>query len=216
MNFKTLASLFLLLPIQLFSQKGNYIINENSWLFLRVDNQMKLGVESVPFSEIIVKTSDGENLKVDSLGRFILRPEYSRIGVKAYHFSNKDSILLCEEKFKVKGFPSATAYFGSPGKEKIELKEFHAQFGLQAELLNYDYNIRFPIKKFTIIILNDNGLVYLKDCEGGKFEEEMKTDLKRLLKGGERVFFTNIEIESPYHFEKWTNSIEVKIKTKQE
>lgn len=180
-----------------------------------MNNLMSIEAKNIPFSEIKINTSDHQNIQVNKDGKFHLRTNSRRITLKAYQHQGKDSSFICERTFEVKPLPKATASIGRSAREdqtEMSKVEFLAQQGINAPLVNYDFNIRFSIESFTIIVTKEKELLYLKDFKGGRFSPEMKKDLRTLLKGGERIFFTNIKIGSNFHYNKFTNSIELKIK----
>lgn len=211
----SIALILLFSPLLAFSQKIEYVTNDFCWLFLNIPNRMSIEAGDIPFSEIKIKTSDHQNIQVDTDGKFSFRTIRRRVTLKAYQHQGKDSSFICERTFEVKPLPKATARIGRAFREnQIEMSkgEFLAQVGINAPLVNYDFNVGFSIESFTIIVTRKNELVYLKDFKGGRFSSEMKNELKKLLKGGERILFTNIKIQSQFHFNKFINSIELKIK----
>lgn len=209
------AAIVLLFPFVAISQKIEYVTNNFCWIFLNMNNSMSIEAGDIPFSEIKINTSDKQTIEVSAEGKFYLRTNSRRITLKAYRYKGKDSTFICERTFEVKPLPKATASIGKSWHDsQVEMQKeaFLAQQGITAPLINYDFGIGFTVKSFTIIVTRENELIYLKDYEGGRFSSEMKKELRVLLKGGERVFFTNIKIGSKYHYNKFTNSIELRIK----
>jgi hypothetical protein len=205
----------LFFPLVALSQKIEYVTNDFCWIFLNMNNSMSIEAGDIPFSEIKINTSDKQTIEVNTEGKFRLRTNSGRITLKAYRYKGKDSTFICERTFEVKPLPKPTASIGKSWHDsqmEMHKEAFLAQQGIAAPLINYDFNIRFPVKSFTIIVTRENELVYLKDYEGSRFSAEMKKELNVLLKGGERVFFTNIKIGSDFHYNKFTNSIELRIK----
>jgi hypothetical protein len=187
--------------------------NNHSWLFLNVENNMSIILSTKSSSKIKIYSNLGHYIKVDSLGNFRFKPKTSRdVKFKVYSYQEKDSTLIHEEGFTVKPLPKATAMLGGNSKSQISKNELLAQIGIRAEVINYNFNISVPIKSYTLILLKDKQLVYFEDCKGAKLTSGTKKELAKLIKGGERLIITNIETNPYYHFNKYINSIEIKIK----
>lgn len=186
------------------------IIHEHSWLFLNIDNQMSMTLRGIPHNEIKIYSNLGHVLQPDSEGDFRLRPLSSAtIRLKAYRYLNQDSILIHERAFSVKPMPKATATLGTSSNSKMSKRQILAQRGIIAEVINYDIDLKVPIESYTIIILKEDKMLYLEDCMGPLLKDETRNKIAKIIKGGERVIFTNIKAKSNFHFDKYINSIQI-------
>lgn len=206
----TLALCFLF--FSLIAQHNAVIINHHNWLFVNMSNRMNIILNTIPYQEVKIWSNLGHSITVDQDGSFIIKPTSSRtIELRAYHYKGQDSTLLYQRKFSVKPLPKATTTWGGRFKTEMSKSEFLSQRGLKAEVLNYDYDLSVPIKRYSLLVIKDGKPIYFQDCVGAKLDTSTKVTLSKLLRGGERVLFTNIEVTPYYHFNKFINSIEIKI-----
>lgn len=214
MSKKLLLSLsFCLFHFFLLAQRDFAIITNPSWLFLNIENRLWLTLHDIPHDEIKILSNLGHKLSVGSDGSFKLTTKSKvALELKVYRYTNQDSTLLYKRKFSVKPMPNPTASLDGKFRSEMLKNEFLSKRGIIAEVLNYDYDLRVPVEKYTILVLQGKKLLYLEDCEGAFIKNNTKKELIKILKGGERIILTNIEIKPHYHFNKYVNSIQIKIK----
>ncbi len=206
-----LLFLALFLALNAFSQDNIQVQNLRSWLFINIDNPMFINYDEIPLNEIIIKAPSCKISTLKQDGYFSLTPlRRGHIDLKVYRKINQDSMLLWEGIFSAKYLPQPSAFI-IRGRNSMSKQTFLAQRGIYTALVNYGISIGFPVARYTIIITKGEKLLLLKDMLGGEFSPEFRKKLKDLLTGGERIFFTNIEIKSRYHDTKTVNSIEIKI-----
>lgn len=187
--------------------------NPVEWFFTGVIYKMKIEGEDKSFSNYIIHSSDGQQLKPDVNGRFSLKVKRRYLDIKVYKKDNKDSTLVFQKKFNIKPLPKPTAYIIRPTvPAKIAKKEFLEVRGILAELLNYDYDLRVPIQSYTILVLRDNKLIFMKNCLGNRFTSGLKKELEAKLTTGDKILITNVFTDCDYYFEETLNSIQFSIK----
>ena len=108
----------------------------------------------------------------------------------------KSSVFVQAEKLQI----CPIVFIGNFRNKKISKNEFLAQKGISIPLVNYGVSVSFPIESYTLIITRENELVMLKEFKGNILKREMMRNIRKLLKGGERLFFT--KKESNLHFTK--------------
>jgi len=177
---------------------------------------MYIDVGKIPLSEISIKSNLKHKIELKPDGSFFLKPEnYGQVEVKVFRRKNQDSILIGETQLRVIELTPPKAALGvakSSGKIEMSKREFLSQKGINLWVEHYGISVNISVESFTMLITLGKELVFFKDIKGGKFSKELRKKLKELLKGGERIFITNITISSPFHKYKKANSIEVKIK----
>ncbi|MGH1337724.1 MAG: hypothetical protein ACRBFS_16510 [Aureispira sp.] len=209
---KTLLLLLLLFPLLSWSQEQVSISNKNPWLFEHIEKTLYLETCSFPLSELSVYSNQTGKLELQPDGAFKVKPRSGNLYLNVFKYQGQDSFLVKTIKFTVKALPQPIATLHRLTKGSLSKNEFLAQLGITVELINYDYNIRFPIEKFTLLVVKNQQLVYFKEYEEARFPRSMKRDLGSILQGGEQVFITNIVFRSPYHQHHTANSIALIIK----
>lgn len=210
---KTLLSLLLIqIPFLSLCQEKAHIINPRCWLFPNIENPMYIDAGKIPLSEITIHTNLNHKIEIKSNGSFTLKPEnYGEVFVKVVWNKSKDSILIGEAQFRVIELTPPRAALGSDTKE-MSKNEFLAQMGINLWVEHYGISVNILVDSFTILVTQEKELVFFEDIIGGKFKRELKEELSKILKGGERIFITNITYKSSFHRFNKANSIEVKIK----
>lgn len=204
---KNLYFFFLFAPFFSSGQDNIFISNKTPWLFEHLEKVLYLESCTVPLSELSIHSNQTGEIELQPNGSFKVKPRSGKLSIKIFQHQRQDSTLLKTFQFNVKSLPQPIASLRRSTKTVLSKKEFLAQAGLVVELINYDYNINFPIEQFTLLVVKNQTLVYLQTHQGNRFTATMKQALETILQGGEQIFITNIVFKSPYHYHHTANSI---------
>lgn len=204
--------LLLLFPFFTYAQSNIKVIPNNPWLFTHIEQTLYLESCGLPLSELSVYSRQ-KKLPLEANGSFQVKPLSGRFSVQVYHHQGQDSTLLNTFQFSVKQLPQPLAFLSIINKNSMSRGEFLAQRGIGVELINYDYNVRFPVEKFTLLIVKEGKMLYFQEHLGGRFSPALRQELASILKGGEQILISNIQFRSPYHHHKVANSIALTLET---
>lgn len=176
----------------------------NASLYLRNDNayRIKIKSENDKYSDLIVISDDSRIFIPDSVGNIIFPRIDStdfNISFSVYRVNSGDSAKLCSQRYYFLPFPHPTAELSGNTfthfNRKIFLKSALKEPGLimlLAPVLNYDWDLRYEITSYSIIVLRKQNIVYKSDIVGYLLPEKERKTLNRKLKKGDEIVFYNI------------------------
>lgn len=158
-----------------------------------IDNPVSIAVSNLPFNSIIVKATNGIINKKD--GYYLFHSDSAGItDIILYKKENNKLKQIGKSAFRIKLIPPPIFKMGS-GKSKMSIPEISAQQFVRADLDNFDIDVRYLIKRYSIyIISNDTCSVKKIKNNGNKLSDETLQEFK-LLKDGDILLFKDIFIE---------------------
>lgn len=185
------------LIVQIHGQQFCVSASRENKLYLGVDNPIEVVVENTSCDSIIVVSNNGQFTYSNNC-RYILKPINTGIAlISIYKINNNDTISLGSAKFRVKEIPTPTAHIYGSINGKISKTKLVAANRIFAYLESFDIDLRFPIIKYTTLILRNKKSIYYNEFEGGRFPSELSEYFLTLLPG-DRVFFFDIVATGPY------------------
>ena len=163
--------------------------------YIGVANPLAAVVEGYMCDGIIVTTDNGK-LEVGENGcSYVLYPHSPGIATITIVAKGKPNKVLGSSKFRVKHIPAPDAIVGGLNGEKIKKNVLRAQIGIIAELIGFDFDIRYMITEYTVTILSKESY-FTESCTDPRFPMEVKQAFDHV-KTNDVVVFSNIKCKSP-------------------
>lgn len=185
-------------------------------LYLCIANPLTIAVENTASSSIIVTTDNGE-IRVDSFrkGGYTAWPAHSGVATIYVKKKTKKGIkVIGEEKFRVKKIPVSEPRFAGKKGGELSKAMVKVQIAPIAFIENFDFDARFRITDFTVIVMRRKKELYRKsihDMNGARLDEETRSFFYKL-RNGDRLLFTDIKVEDCEHVPRETTDMEFTIK----
>ena len=173
------------------------IANERMNVFyIGIDNPISIAADGYLTSNLIIKTTNGEISK-DYSNKYIFRSK--SVGPsEIILYSNKNGKVkeIGRSIFRSKNLPLPTFRIGSNINVKTK-SEIIAQEYVRAELDNFDFDIKFTIDSFKILIFSSDTCKYsITQNFGNKLNAEVKAQFQEL-RNSDVVVFKDIFIRRP-------------------
>ena len=165
-------------------------------LYIGVDNPLSVSAPGTPADKIKVSMSGGS--LSGSNGKYVARVSSAgtaRISVAAEVAPGKMQTLSSTD-FRVKRIPDPIAKFGGKSGGTMPSVALKAQNAVFASLDNFDFDAKFNITKFTMIIAKPRADAIVLSTAGNSLSGAMKTALSGI-GPGTRVIFDNIIAVGP-------------------
>lgn len=165
-------------------------------LYIGVDNPLSVSAPGTPADKIKVSMSGG-SLKGSS-GKYVARvssPGTAKISVSAEVAPGKVQTLSTTD-FRVKRIPDPMAKFGGKSGGTMASVALKAQKAVFASLENFDFDAKFKVTKFTMIIAKPRADAIVLSTSGNTLSGAMQSALSSITPGT-RVIFDNIIAVGP-------------------
>ncbi|QNL52068.1 gliding motility protein GldM [Olivibacter sp. SDN3] len=175
-------------------------------LYIGVDNPLSVSAPGTAADKIKVSMSSGS--LSGSGGKYVARvssPGTAKITVAAEVAPGKVQ-TLSNTDFRVKRIPDPVAKFAGKSGGTMSSVALKAQNAVFASLDNFDFDAKFNITKFTIIIAKPRADAIVLSTNGNSLSAAMKSALNGIGPGA-RVIFDNIIAVGPDGSPRQLNSI---------
>lgn len=172
-------------------------VHKNNFLFAGIPNPIRIVVQNVPCNVLRFDVDNGKINKSEDDCEYIIQPEQTG-GVTIRVFAGREEIG--SGYFRVRDVPSPDAEIGGRSNGDMRKSSLQAQIGITGTLKNFDYDVRFVITHFTLIVLRNGQVVNCITNEGPYFNEEIRAIFHKL-NIGDKVIFSNIRYQG-YNFNK--------------
>ncbi|MBA3828667.1 MAG: hypothetical protein H0X33_07005 [Taibaiella sp.] len=190
-------ALYLLLAFHSLSVTGQVAIQndkENGY-YLGIPTHVTIAAKNYSCEDLIILIDSGIITKdVNTCEYYITAYKPGELRIKIEE--RKTHKVLCEKRFRAKYMPLPTPMVGGRNRGKISKKYLENLPGLFAVYPNIEIDSRFIITAFTVIILRDNRVLFIKDYSGAKFEESVFSAF-RTMKKDDKLFFVSIQCKGP-------------------
>jgi gliding motility-associated protein GldM len=163
--------------------------------YIGVDNPVSVSIPGIPFSSVRIGMSSGS--LTGSSGKYVARvnsPGTVMVTVSAA--IGGKSLVLSQTKFRAKRIPDPVARFSGKSGGNVPTVALKAQDALYANLDNFDFDAKFRITKFNLIIANPRESASIQSASGNTLNDAMRSSLNTI-KPGSRVIFDNIIAVGP-------------------
>jgi gliding motility-associated protein GldM len=164
--------------------------------YIGVDNPVSVSVPGIPSKNIRIGMSAG-NLS-GSAGKYMARvssPGSVTVSVSA-EISPGKTELLSRTVFRAKRIPDPVARFSGKSGGSVPTVALKAQDAIYATLDNFDFDARFRITRFSMIVANPRETATVQIASGNILSSEMQSTIGAI-KPGSRVIFDNIIAVGP-------------------
>ena len=175
-------------------------------LYIGVDNPLSVSAPGTPASKMKVSMSGGR--LTGSGGKYVARvssPGTAKIVVAAEVAPGKMQTLSSTD-FRVKRIPDPVAKFGGKSGGTMASVALKAQRAVFASLENFDFDAKFNVTKFTMIIAKPRADAVVLSTSGNDLSPAMRSALASI-GPGTRVIFDNIIAVGPDGSPRQLNSI---------
>ncbi|MDR1668066.1 MAG: gliding motility protein GldM [Bacteroidales bacterium] len=164
-------------------------------LYIGVDNPISISVSGVPTDKISARMTNG-NLTRSGAG-WVARP--TRAGVEAVVTvdANIDGQTkrMGAQSYRVKTVPNPVAKVAGKIGGKIDKATLAAQMVVQAEMENFDFDLKFRVTEFSVSAVL-KGFTQTKPTKGTNISADQKALINNLSKGS-KVYFEDIKVVGP-------------------
>lgn len=167
-------------------------------LYIGVTNPISVSAPGTPTDKINVSMSGGGGRISGSGGKYnvtVSSPGTARIAVSA-EVAPGTTRTLSTTEFRVKRIPDPIAKFGGQTGGNMATVALKAQNAVFATLENFDFDAKFKVTKFSMIIAKPRADAIVLSTNGGSLSPAMKTALNGIVPGT-RVIFDNIIAVGP-------------------
>ena len=164
--------------------------------YIGVDNPVSVSVPGIPSRDIRVNISGGS--MNGSNGKYNVRvnaPGTLTVTVSA-ELAKGRTELLSHTLFRAKRIPDPVAKFSGRSGGNVPTVALKAQDAIFASLENFDFDAKFRITHFSLIIANPRETASVQITSGNELNSEMHSALSAI-KPGARIIFDNIIAVGP-------------------
>jgi gliding motility-associated protein GldM len=165
-------------------------------LYIGVDNPISVSVPGIASKNIHMSMSSGSYS--GSAGKYIAKvnnPGTVEVTVSA-EIAPGRSQVLSRTLFRAKRIPDPIARFSGKSGGSVATVALKAQDAIFANLDNFDFDAKFRITRFTLIIANPRETASVQVTSGNTLSDAMRTSLKDI-KPGSHIIFDNIIAVGP-------------------
>ena len=167
-------------------------------MYVGVPNPITVVAEGISCKNTNVAIEDGAIVPGESLCKFVV--SFYKPGVvrgRVFLITKTGQKILYETKFRVKKLPNPTAKIGGIRNDTIRKSSLVAQLGVLASLEGFDFDAKFSVTNYTLIINRDMKTIFGKTIsKTAKFDDEVISQLQSL-KDSDMVFVYDIMARAP-------------------
>jgi len=164
--------------------------------YIGVDNPVSISVPGIPSRNIRVSISSGSLNGSD--GKYMVHvanPGTVTVAVSAEISPGKVQ-QLSRTLFRAKRLPDPVAKFSGRSGGNVATVALKAQDAIYAALDNFDFDAKFRITRFTLIVANPRETASVEVASGNELNSEMRSSLADI-KPGAHIIFDNIIAVGP-------------------
>lgn len=211
MNKIITVTAFSLITATTYSQMFSVSADKMNVIYIGVPNPLSVAVENTPCNSIDITTNNGSIEKQEKCHYFIMPEKTGIADVQVYKTQGKNKKIIGEMRYRVKLIPDPTAKVGNVTVGELSKGIFCAQVGVIAYLENFDFDFRFIVTGFTVMILRGNRVVYSGTNTGARFDDEMLKQFKKV-ENGDMILFVNITGKGADGKKRNLNPVQITIK----
>jgi GldM C-terminal domain len=190
-----LGFLLLLLGTQKVQSQLIVMNDKMNIVYYGVENPISFSVNGYDSKQLILKASCGELRKTAEgyvwkiCGEKVGRVSFSCTIKKGNKITN-----LGQSEFRIKKAPDPIIMYTPSSHSGNVSKMFNIRY-LRAEVFNFDFDIRFSVKKFDVEIYKSNGDTLKYHIEGAELGALLGEEIIKLIPG-EKVCFKNVFVKN--------------------
>ncbi len=168
--------LFVLI-IKIFPQDFIVAPDRVNVLYYGIRNPLKTIVENHDCKSIRVFTDNGK-IEGNSCDLNIIPAEVGPAEIVVNVINASDTVLIGKTYFRIEYVPDPVVKIAGKEGGLIEKNVLLGQYVIIAELIDFDFDIKFKIESFSVIIVSDKNIIYKHDFIGNTLNTEFKTVIK--------------------------------------
>lgn len=180
------------MPLLGFSQRFVVSNLRENIIYVDVPNTLNFAVEGRLCKDILLSTDNGKIEVTQDSSNYIIYPE--KVGYT--------EVILCDKKSKkhrvIGKYGFRTKYLPNPivllaGKSGGEIRKNILKVlpGITVALPTFDFDIKYAIEQYTVIIFRDNKTIYSHECESAIFSDALKSSFNTI-EINDKIVFLNI------------------------
>lgn len=177
--------------------------------YLGVDNPVKITASGLPPEKVFATSTNGTITRQKD-GTWVVKPRTignNMIEVIGELDGKKSS--LGYDEFRVKNVPDPVAKVNNSKGGMIDKNVLLAQFGVIADMENFDFDLEFKVTEFTVAAVV-RGFTKEVPTKGNKFTDEQK-ELIRALNKGNSMYIQDVRAVGPDGTVRRLNTINFKL-----
>ncbi len=177
---------------------GSVVISPTAMnvLYIGVDNPIEINAGNANPSTV---RATGCGIKPASgPGKYVANPSGAprKESIKVSGQSNEGDNVSGQMEFRIARIPDPYMYIGPKKGGGAPAALLANQAGVIARNPDFVFDLRYQVLEFDMIYAPRSGPVISTSTKGNKFSDEQKTVLGRL-RGGDRLFFSNVKVRLP-------------------
>jgi gliding motility-associated protein GldM len=177
---------------------GSVVISPTAMnvLYIGVDNPIEITAGNANPSTVV---ASGCGIKPASgPGKYIASPSGApRLeSVKVSGKSNEGDQVNGQMEFRISRIPDPYFYLGDKKQGGVSKEFVQGQAGVISRNPDFVFDLKYQVMSFDMIYAPRSGPVISTSTTGNRFSEEQKTVFTRL-RGGDRLFFSNVKVKMP-------------------
>ncbi len=178
-------------------RSGSVTAEQMNVLYIGVDNPIEVSAAGVSSNSL---NATGTNVTLTKKDANHYNARVTKVGEAIITLTGENGFSL-PRKFRVKRIPDPVAKLLAGGDDVnrggvISSGTMAAAPGLQADLINFDFNARCNIASYTVVVNKRNEDPIAKQGTGNAFSSEIKGALSTI-RGGDKVFIFDIKALCP-------------------
>jgi len=163
--------------------------------YIGVDNPVDISVPGVPGDKVIPSISRGQIRKVGN-SYIVNVSETGKVNINVTADIGGTKKSMPPKEFRVKQVPDPIAKVGGiKGAGSLTKNEFLAQYGVLAELENFDFDLKFKVTEFTLST-TVNGFVKESAAKSEKFTPDQLKIIQSANKS-QKIYIENVTAVGP-------------------
>ncbi len=181
-----------MLFIPLFGWTQNVVVanTKENVLYSGLSNSLTVCVEGYKCKDLTITTDNGAIKQLDEPCNYSIKPATVGIANISVYAKAKNKIIRTV-KLRVKGIPAPIALLNQKSGGTIPENILKVQLGLVAQIQNMDFESHILITGFTVLILREGKCLFVKECEGQLFPDEVKAAFSSI-RTNDKIIFSSI------------------------
>jgi len=177
---------------------GDVVISPTAMnvLYIGVDNPIAITAGNANPSTVV---ASGCGIKpAGGGGKYVANPTGApRVeSVKVSGKSNEGDAVNGQMEFRISRIPDPYFYLGDKKTGGISKEFAQGQAGIIARNPDFVFDLKYQVMGFDMIYAPRSGPVISTSASGNRFSDEQKTVMSKL-RGGDRLFFSNVKVKMP-------------------
>jgi len=182
--------------------------DKENLFYLGIPNPITIACYKYPCKDLIVTSDNGTvDRSHDHPCQFEMMAAH--VGETTIEVKQKNGKVIGVRKFRVHKIPGPVAEVGGKNFGDINAPALRVQIGVIATLKGFDFDARFWVMSYTIILLKKEAS-FVKDNAGAKFTDESKVILSKA-QAGDRFVIVNIRAKGPDGVLRFLTPIELNV-----